>query len=379
MVEVRFLANQQPAALYPLTVLNRAEELTWGVGSLAEVWRHKGQTQVPHPPILGHEIHVLPSLRPSSDTFQAILEAGPGIEWTRNGVVWARSSAPGVDIASNRPVPEDWSVIARPQDFFLHAAAAIDDSLDFAQSAWNLRAPELPSHVTVIGPAENLHVATDATLTACTLNTTGGPIVIGPGAEIEEGAHIRGPFMLGSGSTVKMGARIYGPTIIGPHCKVGGEVSNSVFLGYSNKGHDGFLGNSVLGFWCNLGADTNTSNLKNTYGEVSVFNGATGTIEPSGLQFCGLIMGDHSKCGINTMFNTGTVVGVGTNIFGGGFPPKHVPSFSWGGADSGWTGHDIEKMISTARAVMARRNVELSADAEDRIRQAHAAVSSGAA
>lgn len=376
MVELNFLEVVQQERLYPLTVLKSLGDLTWGAGSLRKVWQHQVRNQVPQPPFPGHRMRVHPGLRPAEETVRDIFEAGPGTVWTRNGVSlveWPHADG----TSQSRPAPDHWTTIERPQDFFLMAGEAIFDSLPWARSAWALTPPNLPDHVTLIGPAEDLHVAPTARLTACTLNTTGGAIVIGPGAEIEEGAHIRGPFMLGPGSTIKMGARVYGPTIVGPHCKVGGEVSNSVLLGYSNKGHDGFLGNSVLGFWCNLGADTNTSNLKNTYGEVAVFNGATRKIEPSGLQFCGLIMGDHSKCGINTMFNTGTVVGVGSNIFGGGFPPKHVPSFSWGGADSGWTGHDIEKMISTARAVMARRNVELSDDAEQRIRQAHAAVSSG--
>ena len=158
-----------------------------------------------------------------------------------------------------------------------------------------------------------------------------------------------------------MGAKIYGPTTIGPYCKVGGEINNSVLLANSNKGHDGFLGNSVLGEWCNLGADTNNSNLKNNYANVKVWNYPSASFINTGSQFCGLIMGDHSKCGINTMFNTGTVVGVSANIYGPGFPPSFIPSFSWGGAD-GFTTYRMDKVLETASLVMERREMQLNED-----------------
>ncbi len=191
------------------------------------------------------------------------------------------------------------------------------------------------------------------------LNATNGPIYIGRDAEVMDGCLIRGPFVAGTGSVLKMGTKIYGATTLGPHCKVGGEVNNSVIFGYSNKAHDGFLGNAVLGEWCNLGADTNNSNLKNDYAVVKVWNYATGGFESSGTQFCGLMMGDHSKCGINTMFNTGTVVGVSANVFGAGFPRNFIPSFSWGGA-SGMTEFKLEKALEVAGRVMERRNQALS-------------------
>lgn len=160
------------------------------------------------------------------------------------------------------------------------------------------------------------------------LNASDGPIYISADAQIMEGCMVRGPLFLGEHAQLKMGAKIYGPCSFGPHCKVGGEVNNSVFFGYSSKAHDGFLGNSVLGEWCNLGADTNNSNLKNTYSEVKLWHYGKKSFVKTGLQFCGLMMGDHSKCGINTMFNTGTVVGVSANIFGDGFPRNYIPSFS---------------------------------------------------
>lgn len=187
------------------------------------------------------------------------------------------------------------------------------------------------------------------------LNSTNGPIYIGKEAEIMEGSLVRGPLAMCEHSVLKLGAKIYGATTLGPYCKVGGEVNNSVLLGYSNKGHDGFLGNSVLGEWCNIGADSNNSNLKNNYAEVRLWNYGLGRFDKTGLQFCGLVMGDHSKCGINTMFNTGTVVGVSTNLFGAGFPRNFVPSFSWGGA-AGYTTYQLPKVFEVASKVMERRN-----------------------
>jgi len=192
-----------------------------------------------------------------------------------------------------------------------------------------------------------------------TLNATRGPIYLGKDSEIMEGSIIRGPFALCEGAVVKMGAKIYGPTTIGPYSKVGGEINNSVLLANSNKGHDGFLGNSVIGEWCNLGADTNNSNLKNNYKHVKIWNYPSASYINTGSQFCGLIMGDHSKCGINTMFNTGTVVGVSANIFGPGFQPSFIPSFSWGGAD-GFSTYKMEKVLETASLVMERRDMQLN-------------------
>ncbi|MFN8922681.1 MAG: glucose-1-phosphate thymidylyltransferase, partial [Sphingobacteriia bacterium] len=181
---------------------------------------------------------------------------------------------------------------------------------------------------------------------------------IAPGAQVQPGAIIQGAHALCEGAVVNAGAKLRGDSTLGPYCKVGGEVSNSVLWGYSNKGHDGFLGNSVLGAWCNLGADTNTSNLKNNYSPVRAYSYRQQAMVETGLQFCGLIMGDHSKSSINTMFNTGTTVGVSASIFGADFPPKYIPSFRWGGA-GGWVPYEVEKALATARAVMARRDQHL--------------------
>ena len=222
------------------------------------------------------------------------------------------------------------------------------------------RVSEKISKTNNIAGAENIFVEKGARIEFATINTTLGKVYIGKNAEIMEGALIRGSFALCEGSTIKMGAKIYGPTTIGPFSKAGGEINNVVIQGYTNKGHDGFLGNSVLGEWCNIGADSNNSNLKNNYAEVRLWNYNTNNFAPTGLQFCGLIMGDHSKCGINTMFNTGTVIGVSSNIFGTGFPRNFVPSFAWGGA-SGFIEYNFKKAIEVAALVMERRNLEFNA------------------
>ena len=205
---------------------------------------------------------------------------------------------------------------------------------------------------------DQIFVEEGATLNFAVLNAESGPINIGKNAEVMEGSVVRGPFAMCENSVLKLSAKIYGATTLGPYCKVGGEVNNSVLMGYSSKAHDGFLGNSVLGEWCNLGADTNNSNLKNNYAEVKLWNYETGRFSPTELQFCGLMMGDHSKCGINTMFNTGTVVGVSANIYGSGFPRNFVPSFSWGGA-AGFITYRLNKVFEVAEVVMSRRKLKL--------------------
>lgn len=208
----------------------------------------------------------------------------------------------------------------------------------------------------IIGPVSNLFLEEGVTMEACTLNLTAGPVYIGKNTEVMEGCMLRGPIAFGHDCIVKMGAKIYGPSSFGPGCRVGGEVARSIFMANSNKAHDGYLGDSVLGEWCNLGADTNNSNLKNNYSEVKLWNYETERFEKTGEQFVGLIMGDHSKCAINTMFNTGTVVGVFANIYGAGFPRNFIPDFSWGGPD-GYRTYKFIEACETAGIVMARRNL----------------------
>jgi len=203
---------------------------------------------------------------------------------------------------------------------------------------------------------DQIFIEEGASIIYASLNATDGPIYIGKDAVILEGSLIRGPFAMCDNAVVKMGAKIYGNTTLGPYCKVAGEINNVVLFGYSSKGHEGYLGNAVIGEWCNIGADSNNSNLKNNYAEVKIWSYETERFAKTGLQFCGLMMGDHSKCGINTMFNTGTVVGVSANIFGSGFPRNFIPSYSWGGA-SGFTTYQTKKVFEVAEVVMQRRGI----------------------
>ena len=257
---------------------------------------------------------------------------------------------------------EDFLFVANPWDIFSKNDAAI--RADFILLTEGRKSQPIPKSVSTISP-ENIFIEEGAQLQYVTLNASTGPIYIGKNSEIMEGSVIRGPFALCEEAQVKLATKVYGATTVGPHSRIGGEVNNSVLFGYSNKGHDGFLGNSVLGEWCNIGADSNNSNLKNNYEEVKLWSYETEGFAKTGLQFCGLMMGDHSKCGINTMFNTGTVVGVSTNIFGSGFPRNFVPSFSWGGA-AGFTTYITKKAFETARIVMSRRHIEFDA-VEERI------------
>ena len=238
-------------------------------------------------------------------------------------------------------------------DIFSKNGDAIKSDFDFLTNGRTSQ--PIPEGTQCLYP-ERIFIEEGAKIYFSILNASDGPIYIGKNAEIMEGCKIRGPFAICEEAGLKMDAKIYGATTVGPHCKVGGEVNNVVFYGYSNKGHDGFVGNAVIGEWVNIGADSNNSNLKNTYDEVKLWNYGTEKFEKTGLTFCGLMMADHAKCGINTMFNTGTVVGVGANIFGSGFPRNFIPSYSWGGAQ-GFETFVLNKFYKTAEAVYKRRNV----------------------
>jgi len=246
-------------------------------------------------------------------------------------------------------------VVARSWQIFQWNEEQISSDLELIRS--QRKSQVVPEGVTAIG--DDIFIEEGATVLPCILNSNEGPIYIGKNATIMEGSMIRGPFALMESSQIKMGAKIYGATTIGPHCKVGGEVNNCVLFGYSNKAHDGFIGNSVIGEWCNLGADTNTSNLKNNYSVVKIHNYALGRSESTGTQFCGLTMADHAKAGINTMFNTGTVCGIFTNVFGAGFPHRRIPSFGWGGAE-GFKNYRLADALDVAEKVMSRRGIELT-------------------
>jgi len=248
-----------------------------------------------------------------------------------------------------------------PEDIFKNNHSEL--TRDFALLTKGRTSATLSSTNTFLG--DQIFVEEGATAECSTFNSLQGPIYLGKNAQVWEGCHIRGSFALCEDSLVKMGAKIYGQTTIGPHSRVGGEINNAVIWGYSSKGHEGFLGNAVLGQWCNIGADSNNSNLKNNYAEVGLWDYEKESLRKTGLQFCGLIMADHAKCGINTMFNTGTVAGVSANIFGAGFPPNFIPDFAWGGAD-GFDVYNLNKMLETAIKVYERRDMILD-DAEKAI------------
>jgi UDP-N-acetylglucosamine diphosphorylase/glucosamine-1-phosphate N-acetyltransferase len=270
-------------------------------------------------------------------------------------------------IAANRPsqemtnsntiqYSESLTVIDKTWKIFMENGHQI--KADYALITETRSSQKIQDKHTIVYGESNVFIEEGASIRAAIINAENGPVYIGKNTIVEEGAIIRGPFALCEGAHLNMGAKMRGDVTVGPFSKVGGEVSTSVIFGYSNKGHDGFLGSSVLGEWCNLGAGTNNSNLKNNYEPVKLWNHAAGRFENTGLQFCGLMMGDHSKSGINTMFNTGTVVDVGANVFGDGFPRNFIPSFSWGGG-AGFTTYRLDKMLETARKVMERRKVEL--------------------
>lgn len=252
-------------------------------------------------------------------------------------------------------IENDFIDLNEKWDIFSKNADAI--KTDFDLLTQGRKSQKISSTNTLIG--DQVFLEEGAKVEAAILNSTSGPIYIGKNAEVMEGSVVRGGLALCEGAALKLSSKIYGPTTIGPYSKVGGEVNNSVIFGYSNKGHDGFLGNSVLGEWCNLGADTNVSNLKNNYAEIKLWDYEKEGFKKTGLQFCGMMMGDHSKSGINTMFNTATVVGVSANVYGGGFPRNFIPSFAWGGSDK-WVEYRTNKAYEVAEKMMSRRNIAFS-------------------
>lgn len=269
-----------------------------------------------------------------------------------------------IDFSSFKHIEYEGDVlrIENTWDIFSKNGEAIQADFDFITAG---RKSQPISDTNRIINGDNIFLEEGASVEFSILNATDGPIYIGKYAQVWEGAMIRGAFALCESATVKMGGKMYGATTVGPHSKVCGEVSNSVIFGYSSKGHEGYLGNAVLGEWCNIGADSNNSNLKNNYAKVRLWNYATEKFDQTGLQFCGLMMGDHSKTAINTMFNTGTIIGVNCNIYVPGFPRNFIPSFSWGGA-SGFSSYLPKKAFEVAKVMMARRGVEFD-DKEVRI------------
>ena len=367
--------DQQTQSLFPLTLTRPAAQMRCGILTLAEKWEKYLNQNVsfacadylaPKFPVslTSDNVFVNGRLLPDADLIEAVTSLRMNQVLMADGLILAYRSETSEQSSDSETIlyAKPYQIIHKVHDIFTLNHLAIE--ADFKLLTANRQSATLSATNTVIGN-HPIFVEEGAVIEAAVLNAKEGCIYIGKDAEVMEGAMIRGPFALCEHATVKMGAKIYTGTTIGPHCKVGGEISNSVLFAYSNKGHDGFLGNSVLGEWCNLGADSNNSNLKNNYEMVKLWNYATQRFEKTGLQFCGLIMGDHSKCGINTMFNTGTVVGVSANIFGSGFPRQFVPSFSWGGAQ-GFDTYSLEKACQTADLVMQRRHSNLT-DADKHI------------
>ncbi len=365
--------------LKPLTFTRPVAELRIGILTIREKWERMLNMKASYytAPYLAAKyppnfetlnILVNGSVLPTQALCDYILQALPDNTLLVKGdtpiVLKTTQSTAKAFLTGEKKVPtvlefdSDCVEIEYPWDLFKKNGAAL--AADFALLTEGRTSQPLSATNKVIGDASQVFLEEGAWVECAMLNTENGPIYIGKNASVMEGSIIRGGFALCESSTTKMGAKVYGPTTIGPHSKIGGEVNNSVILGYTNKGHDGFLGNSVLGEWCNLGADTNNSNLKNNYGEVRVWNYESKTFYRTGLQFCGLIMGDHSKAGINTMFNTGTVVGVSSNVFGGDFPRTFIPSFSWGSSKRFET-YQMDKAMATADRVMDRRNKKLDA------------------
>lgn len=265
---------------------------------------------------------------------------------------------------SRRDYNGDIIAVDRLYDIFMLNGRVIEG--DFALMTAGRTGADIPDSVTVIGDRARLFISSGATVEGAIINVKNGPVYIGDGAEVMEGSVMRGPIAVCDSATVNMGTKIYGATTIGTHSKVGGEINNAVIFPYSNKAHDGYLGNAVIGSWCNLGAGCVASNLKNDYTPIKLWNYPAQRFLPTGLQFCGLIMGDHSKAGINTMFNTATVIGVGVNIHGTGFPRNFVASFSEGGAATGFSDVSMTKFFDIATRVMARRGISLT-DADRRL------------
>ena len=353
---------------YPLSLTRPIAEFRLGVLTIKEKWGNyfdsvstlsndylaeKFNTKK----IKEDNIWINSQLLPSKDIVTEIKSLRVGEVLKKESMILAfRNSEFSSDELNNVESNSDFSFLSSITDIFSLNGEEIIADIALMNLQNNMKSLEEITDSNIKSGKFSVYVEEGATIENCYINSSEGPVYIGKNTHIMQGSMLRGPFAICENSVVKMGAKIYGGTTIGPFCKVGGEINNSVFFGYSSKAHDGFLGNSIIGQWCNLGADTNNSNLKNNYDDVKIWNYGSESFLQTGLQFCGLIMGDHSKCGINTMFNTGTVVGVGANIFGSGFPRNFIPSFSWGGS-SGFIIHKLEKFFSTAEKVMKRRSI----------------------
>ncbi|MCF8308211.1 MAG: GlmU family protein [Bacteroidales bacterium] len=369
--------------LLPLTYMRPISEIRVGILTIREKWEHYLNTQasfLTEPylskkfPIRKAEDNILinGSILPNPELVESIKELKPKQALVSdNYIIAIRMSADDVvnlqDVSTEEVKRADHSEktdidyfscqvehlkIDYPWHIFKYNDQAIEN--DFNMLTHKRKSARISRVDNTISKKKNVFLEPGAKVNGAFINAEEGPVYIGRDAEVMEGAMIRGPIALCNNAKIKMGAKIYGPATIGPYSKVGGEFEESVIFGYTNKAHEGFIGHSVIAEWCNLGADTNTSNLKNTYQQVRLYSYPKGSFVQTGEQFIGLIMGDHSKCGINTMFNTGTVIGVNANIFGEGFQRNYVPSFAWGGK-SGYKQYLFDKAVEVAETVYKRR------------------------
>ena len=362
-MKIQLVDGKHRDHLLPLTYTRPVAQLRCGILTIAEKYQKRGfevgyetedYLQAKYPSVQ-HDILVSGSVCPTDSFIQAITSLTEGQALIQDDQLLAFKGANWADTPTEIfPFNDVINLIIRPWDIWTKNAAEMN--IDFDVLTKDRFSAPIDSSNTVFG--DRIFLEEGARVRASILNATSGPIYLGQNAEVMEGSIVRGGLALGAHSALKLGTKVYGATTLGPNCKVGGEINNSVILGYSNKGHDGFLGNSAIGEWCNLGADTNNSNLKNNYDEVKAWSYVDGRFSKTGQQFCGLIMGDHSKSGINTMFNTGTVVGVSANIYGAGFPRNFIPSFTWGGPQ-GTTEYMIKKALDTANRMMQRRGLQV--------------------
>jgi UDP-N-acetylglucosamine diphosphorylase/glucosamine-1-phosphate N-acetyltransferase len=360
--------------LLPLTYTRPISDLRVGIMTIREKWEHHLQSECSvitedylsekYPLALSEKnILINASVLPDTTIIEQIQKLKEG-QLLKSGEDWIAiftkelESFDTDELGSYELIQLDSDVEQILYPWHIFQKNAMEIKKDFEILTKNKSSEKLNDTNRIIGH-HAVFAEKGAEANCAVFNTTDGPIYLGKNSKIMEGCLVQGPFTIGENSQLKLGSKVYPGSSLGPHCKVGGEINNVVFWGYSNKAHDGFLGNSVIGEWCNIGADSNNSNLKNNYEHVKIWNYALKSFKDTGSQFCGLIMGDHSKCGINTMFNTGTVVGVSANIFGAGFPRTLIPSFSWGGP-GGITTYRLEKAFRTMELVMKRRNLELT-------------------
>jgi UDP-N-acetylglucosamine diphosphorylase/glucosamine-1-phosphate N-acetyltransferase len=367
--------------LLPLTYTRPVADLRIGILTIAEKWAKylnsdfsfltEAYLQAKFPlNIQDDNIFINGSVCPDETVVEAVgdLKSGEALRYNDTLIavklndIYAANFDPFAKYSEEIAYTNELVILAHPEDVFKKNDTELRK--DFKLLTKGRKSAKISSTNTIIGT--EFFAEEGALAECCSFSTINGPIYLAANTEVWEGTNIRGPFALCEYSQIKMGTKIYGATTIGPYCRIGGEVNNAVVWGYSSKGHEGYLGNAVVGEWCNLGADTNNSNLKNNYGEVKLWDYPTQSMRNTGLQFCGLIMADHAKCGINTMFNTGSVVGVSANVFGGGYPPNYIPDFSWGGAD-GFVEYGFDKMMETADKAIARRPHRKFNDAEKAI------------